>query len=76
MHTDEHGYSIAGNAQRARYKLALSQRSELDAANEARALAAGPERKLWLSIALEARQDTSYWMRKLREANEAMQCNA
>lgn len=69
---DERGYSLKGNAQRARYKLALSQRSELDAMNEARALATGAERNLWLSIAREARQDAGRWMRALKEANGAL----
>jgi hypothetical protein len=72
MQIDERGYSIEGNVRRARYKLALCQRSELDAMNEARALATGAERHLWLSLAREARQDARHWMDKLREANREL----
>jgi hypothetical protein len=74
--TNEKGQDVESIARRARYKLALCQRGELDAINEARALATGPERNLWLTLARESRQDARRWLRTLREANEALQCNA
>lgn len=72
---DERGYSIEGNIRRARYKLALCQRSELEAINEARAIACGAERNLWLTLAREARQDARRWMAEVKRA-EAQLCHA
>ena len=71
---DERGYSIAGNVQRARYKLALSRRSRFEALQEAKAIKDAAERDAWLRIARESRQDARYWVRQLREA--AKQCAA
>lgn len=72
MQTDDRGYDVSGNVQRARYKLALSRALARDAINDAKALAAGAERNAWLRIARESRSDARYWVRQLREANRQL----
>lgn len=71
---DERGYSLAGNAQRARYKFALSRALAREAKQEAQAIENAKERGAWLAIARESRQDAHRWLQALRVANEAMQC--
>lgn len=72
MFIDERGYGVASNAQRARYKLAMSRALARDAINEAKAIADRSERKLWEGIARESRSDARYWVRQLREANRQL----
>jgi hypothetical protein len=76
MITDDHGYDVKRNLQRARYKFAMSRTLARDALSEAKALRSIAERNAWLEIARNSRRDAKYWVRKLREASEMLACGA